>query len=129
MVGKWFTGLLMLATGGGFGLWWMFDLFMILIGQFRDSKGYLLGSSAVQQYDRQLTHEEYQAPRQFQPAQQQQYPQQGQGQYPQQGQQPYRYGPPGGEDGDLDFVMDDDPLAQKFAELEKEMRRKGEPVE
>ncbi len=30
------TGLLLLFTGGGFGMWWIFDLIMISIGAFKD---------------------------------------------------------------------------------------------
>ncbi len=110
-VGKVFTGLLMFATGGGFGLWWAFDVFMILLGQFTDSNGLRVGGSATHEYDRQLTHQQYQAPRQL--PQQQQPPQYGYGQW-------------GGEDGDLDAFVEEDPLEAKFAELEKEMRRKGQ---
>ncbi len=36
-VGKFWTGLLLLATGGGFGIWWIVDCFMILFGHFRDA--------------------------------------------------------------------------------------------
>lgn len=38
-VGKIGTGILMLITIGGFGIWWLVDIFLILIGSFRDSKG------------------------------------------------------------------------------------------
>lgn len=129
VVGKWITGLLMFATGGGFGLWWAFDLLMILIGQFRDSNGYLLNDGTAQRYDRQLTHQQYQPPRQIQPPQPQYQPQYQPPQSAQPQQRPHVYGAPGGADGDVDFVVDDDPLAQKFAELEEEMRRKGQRVE
>ncbi len=32
------TGIFMLFTGGGFGLWWFIDFIMILLGGFRDSQ-------------------------------------------------------------------------------------------
>lgn len=38
-VGKIFTGILQLVTGGGFGIWWIIDLIRIAIGSFTDSKG------------------------------------------------------------------------------------------
>jgi len=38
-VGKIGTGLLMAGTLGGFGLWWLYDLILMLAGEFRDSDG------------------------------------------------------------------------------------------
>ncbi len=38
-VGKTGTGLLMLATLGGMGLWWLYDLILIAAGEFRDADG------------------------------------------------------------------------------------------
>lgn len=38
-VGKHGTGILMLCTFGGFGIWWLADLIMLLTGQFRDKEG------------------------------------------------------------------------------------------
>jgi TM2 domain-containing membrane protein YozV/predicted RNA-binding Zn-ribbon protein involved in translation (DUF1610 family) len=38
-VGKHATGLLMLCTFGGFGIWWLVDLIMVITGQFRDKEG------------------------------------------------------------------------------------------
>lgn len=43
-VGKIGTGLLMLCTIGGFGLWYLYDLIMIAAGEFRDSEGRRLAS-------------------------------------------------------------------------------------
>ena len=37
--GKIGTGLLMLFTAGGLGIWWLIDLIMILAGSFRDIDG------------------------------------------------------------------------------------------
>jgi TM2 domain-containing membrane protein YozV len=37
--GKIGTGILMLITLGGFGIWWLIDLIRIAIGHFTDSKG------------------------------------------------------------------------------------------
>jgi hypothetical protein len=38
-VGKVGTGILMLCTGGGLGLWWLYDLILIWSGEFQDSEG------------------------------------------------------------------------------------------
>jgi len=37
-VGKVGTGLLMLVTGGGLGIWWLVDFIMIIVGAFKDKK-------------------------------------------------------------------------------------------
>jgi TM2 domain-containing membrane protein YozV len=38
-VGKIGTGLLQLVTVGGLGLWWLYDLIMIITGNFTDKDG------------------------------------------------------------------------------------------
>lgn len=38
-VGRTGTGLLMLSTLGGLGLWWLYDLILITAGEFRDADG------------------------------------------------------------------------------------------
>lgn len=38
-VGKIFTGILMLLTAGGFGIWYLVDLALIISNRFRDSEG------------------------------------------------------------------------------------------
>ena len=38
-VGKIGTGILMLVTFGGFGVWYVYDLILILFGSFRDKEG------------------------------------------------------------------------------------------
>ncbi len=43
-VGKVGTGLLMLFTLGGLGIWVLIDLIMILIGSFRDKEGLVLNN-------------------------------------------------------------------------------------
>lgn len=41
-VGKIGTGILMLITLGGFGIWYVIDLILIVVGSFRDSQGLLV---------------------------------------------------------------------------------------
>ncbi len=41
-VGKVGTGILMLLTAGGFGVWWLIDFVMLLCQAFKDSEGYTL---------------------------------------------------------------------------------------
>lgn len=38
-VGRFWTGLLQLATGGGFGVWWIIDTVLIAVGVFTDADG------------------------------------------------------------------------------------------
>lgn len=38
-VGKFGTGLIQFFTGGGFGVWWIIDFVMILLGKFTDKDG------------------------------------------------------------------------------------------
>jgi TM2 domain-containing membrane protein YozV len=38
-VGKIGSGVAMLLTGGGCGIWWMVDLIMILMNKFTDAQG------------------------------------------------------------------------------------------
>ena len=38
-LGKYFTGLLMLVTFGGFGIWSIVDMVTLITGSFRDANG------------------------------------------------------------------------------------------
>ena len=38
-VGTFWTGLILLLTGGGFGIWWVIDCILIAVGVFTDSNG------------------------------------------------------------------------------------------
>ncbi|MBA2660685.1 MAG: NINE protein [Bradymonadaceae bacterium] len=100
VVGKVWTGLLLLATGGGFGIWWMIDALLILLGRFKDSEGRVLGPPQLQ-YHGQMTH---QPPRPYLP--------------------PAQANQQNADDVILDTMLDD-PLEAQFAELEQEMRQKG----
>lgn len=40
--GKVFTGVLQLLTFGGFGIWWLIDLLLIVCGVFKDGQGRLI---------------------------------------------------------------------------------------
>jgi len=44
-VGKVGTGILMLLTFGGFGIWALIDFIMILMGKFTDKKGNVIRNS------------------------------------------------------------------------------------
>ncbi len=41
-VGKIFTGILQLISGGGFGIWWIIDLIRLIMGKFTDDEGRLI---------------------------------------------------------------------------------------
>lgn len=51
-VGKFWTGLAMFLTGGGFGIWWFIDVVLIGTGRFKDDEGRIVGS--VESSERQL---------------------------------------------------------------------------
>jgi TM2 domain-containing membrane protein YozV len=40
--GKIWTGILMLITLGGLGIWYVIDMVLIILGQFRDKQGKLV---------------------------------------------------------------------------------------
>ena len=46
-VGRWQTGILFAVTFGGIGLWWMYDLVLMLAGEFRDADDRLLRNWGV----------------------------------------------------------------------------------
>jgi len=46
-VGKLLTGFIQFMTFGGFGVWWLIDLYLIGTGKFRDKDGYLLADPKI----------------------------------------------------------------------------------
>jgi TM2 domain-containing membrane protein YozV len=40
-----FTGILMLLTMGGFGIWWIIDIILIIAGIFKDKDGNVIRRS------------------------------------------------------------------------------------
>lgn len=42
-VGKFWTGIFQFFTGGGFGVWWIIDFILLLMGRFKDAEGRVLG--------------------------------------------------------------------------------------
>lgn len=91
--GRFWTGLLMLLTSGGFAIWWIFDVLLVLSGRFKDGEGRVLGP-----------------PRRTQgPA----------GYLPQH----TSHRPPGAQDDDIDLdALLEDPLEEKFRELERQQQ-------
>jgi hypothetical protein len=53
-VGKSGTGVLMLCTLGGAGLWYLYDLILVAAGSFRDAEGNLVSRWEAEQPDRIL---------------------------------------------------------------------------
>lgn len=41
--GRFWTGIAMFLTGGGFGIWWVIDVLILLAGRFKDGEGRVLG--------------------------------------------------------------------------------------
>ena len=41
-VGKTGTGILMLLTLGGLGIWWVIDMIIVIVGSFKDKDGRLV---------------------------------------------------------------------------------------
>jgi TM2 domain-containing membrane protein YozV len=97
-VGRYLTAALWFFTGGLFGFGWIFDVVMIAIGRFRDSEDRVLGEVQHQMAVGQRP--QYQALPQTR--------------------QPMNNPNPQGE---IDFTdVDRDPLEDKFAALEEEMK-------
>lgn len=99
-VGKFWTGLLLLFTGGGFGIWWIIDAIIILLGRFKDAEGRVLGPPNYE-YRQLPAHQA--PPRQFATSQSR----------------------PKKEEEDFDIEIED-PLEREFAELERQMKNKGQ---
>lgn len=57
--GRFWTGLAMLFTGGGFFIWWVIDVLILLTGRFKDGEGRVLGPPrhVRQQPARRITHQ------------------------------------------------------------------------
>ncbi|RAL21785.1 hypothetical protein DL240_13110 [Lujinxingia litoralis] len=107
--GKILSGLLMFFTGGGFVLWWAIDVMTILMGRFRDAQGYRLAPPTPdgQQGRRQITNPPHHA---------------------RPDQRTLAHQAPRSEEAlaeeELDRLLDD-PLADEFARLEREMGQDG----
>lgn len=110
-VGKFATGLLMLLTGGGFGIWWIVDLILILTGRFRDAQGRVLGPP-------QVTHE------QLPPARNDAAERKRRQKVLENQPEPELAPLPDGDPTIDDEVMRD-PLEDEFAKLEEEMKQSG----
>lgn len=96
-VGKVGTGLLMLFTGGGFGIWWIIDFIVLLLGRFKDSEGRVMGPP-------QLEYENIEPPPKlvtYEP----------------------ELEPLAHDGGDWDEEVMRDPLEDKFDELKKELSK------
>lgn len=91
--GRFWTGLLMFLTGGGFAIWWIIDVLIILSGRFKDGEGRVLGPPRRRQV----------------PA----------GHLPARDQVIDDWSSPSEEDIDLDALLED-PLEEKFRELERQ---------
>lgn len=105
-VGKFGTGLLMLLTGGGFGIWWIIDFILILLGRFQDSEGRVLGPPQVVYEQLPPPSREHRVPKQLaKPSEPE-------------------LAPLSQEDIDLDDEVMRDPLEDKFADLERELGKK-----
>lgn len=103
-VGKVATGVLMLLTGGGFGILWIIDFIVLLLGRFKDSEGRVLGPP-------QLAYAQLPAPA---------------AQLPEPSRLPLHepeLAPLQDDGGDWDDEVMRDPLEDKFAELEKELEQ------
>ncbi len=109
-VGKFATGLLMLLTGGGFGIWWIFDLILILTGRFRDAEGRVLGPPQVEYQQLPSANDELERKRRQKVLENRHEPELA----------PLPDGEP-----DLDDEVMRDPLEDEFAKLEQEMKQKG----
>lgn len=117
-VGKWFTGLIWFLTAGLFGFGWIYDIVMLAIGRMRDDEGRVLGPP---QYEvRELSYQPPSAPPRASRRQQRKADRRRSGQDGEPELAPVR-----GEDGSIgyDDELMRDPLEDKFAELEREMRR------
>lgn len=106
-VGKWMTGVLMLLTGGGFGIWWIIDFIILLLGRFHDVEGRVLGPPQLAQHPQlpppAVDHRQV---RRQKPAYEPEL-------------EPVRDPEP-----QFDDEVMRDPLEDKFAELEREMKAK-----
>lgn len=94
-VGKFWTGLLQLFTGGAFGVWVIIDFILLLMGRFKDGEGRILG-----------------------PPQRQMLPSAA----PQATSAPAAQTPPQKDDDLDDDLLLADPLEEEFAKLEAEQR-------
>ena len=121
-VGRWITGLLWFLTAGLFGFGWIYDIIMIAIGRLRDSEHKVLGPPQFEK--RELTYEPPSAPPRAKRASRskRRHREDERELAPVRGERHHHDGADGSVGYGDDEVMRD-PLEDKFAELEREMRR------
>ena len=104
--GKFWSGIFQFFTAGGFGVWWLVDLVLLLMGRFKDGEGRVMGPPQHAGQRRLPSKRQ----RQTRPPERRQEANEG----------------PRGTDGEVEFDDDDllaDPLEKEFEKLEQEQQK------